>query len=41
MRPIKFATFLALKSAQMVDTRNRSGVMPSDHKPMLVVYEVR
>ena len=37
----KAATLLALTSAQMVDTRTRSGVMPSDHKPMLVVHEVR
>jgi endonuclease/exonuclease/phosphatase family metal-dependent hydrolase len=34
------ATFLTLKSAEIVDTRDGSGVMPSDHKPMLVVYEV-
>jgi endonuclease/exonuclease/phosphatase family metal-dependent hydrolase len=35
------ATFLTLKSAQVVDTRDAAGVMPSDHKPLLVVYEVR
>jgi endonuclease/exonuclease/phosphatase family metal-dependent hydrolase len=35
------ATQLVLRSAQMFDTRNAAGVMPSDHKPMLVVYDVR
>ncbi len=35
------ASWLVLKSAQMFDTRNSSGVAASDHKPMLVVYEVR
>ena len=35
------ATTLALKSAQVFDTRNASGVMASDHKPMLIVYEVK
>lgn len=34
------ALFLSLESAQIVDTRNASGHMPSDHKPMLVVYRV-
>ena len=37
----KGASFLTLKSAEIFDTRNASGVMASDHKPMLVVYEVR
>ena len=32
---------LTLRSAQIFDTRDRRGVMPSDHKPMLVVYDVR
>lgn len=36
----KGAAWLVLKSAQIFDTRNSSGVMPSDHKPMLVVYDV-
>ena len=35
------ATFLVLKSAQMVDTRDSSGRMPSDHKPLLVTYTVK
>lgn len=35
------ASWLVLKSAQIFDTRNSSGVMASDHKPMLVTYEVR
>jgi endonuclease/exonuclease/phosphatase family metal-dependent hydrolase len=34
----KGASSLTLKSAQVLDTRNASGVMPSDHKPLLVVY---
>jgi endonuclease/exonuclease/phosphatase family metal-dependent hydrolase len=34
------ATYVTLKSAQIVDTRDASGYMPSDHKPMLVVYNV-
>ena len=37
----KADNYLTLKSAEMIDTRNASGVMPSDHKPMLVVYEVK
>jgi endonuclease/exonuclease/phosphatase family metal-dependent hydrolase len=37
----KEASWLVLKAAQIFDTRNSSGVMPSDHKPMLVTYEVR
>jgi endonuclease/exonuclease/phosphatase family metal-dependent hydrolase len=37
----KAATFLTLKSVEIFDTRNASGVMPSDHKPMLVVYDVK
>ena len=35
------ATQLVLRSAQIFDTRNAAGVMPSDHKPMMVVYDVR
>jgi endonuclease/exonuclease/phosphatase family metal-dependent hydrolase len=35
------ATFLAIKSAQMVDTRDSSGYMPSDHKPLVVTYAVK
>jgi endonuclease/exonuclease/phosphatase family metal-dependent hydrolase len=35
------ATGIALKSAEIVDTRNTAGVMASDHKPMLVVYELK
>jgi endonuclease/exonuclease/phosphatase family metal-dependent hydrolase len=37
----KGATNLTLKSAQIYDTRNASGALASDHKPLLVVYEVR
>jgi len=35
------ATFLALQSAQVFDTRDSNGVMPSDHKPLLVTYTVK
>ena len=37
----KGASWLKLKSAQVMDTRNSRGVMASDHKPMLVVYDVQ
>ena len=32
---------LKVKSSQVPDTRNSSGDMPSDHRPVLTVYEVR
>jgi endonuclease/exonuclease/phosphatase family metal-dependent hydrolase len=35
------ASWLRIESAQVFDTRDASGYMPSDHKPMLVVYQVR
>jgi endonuclease/exonuclease/phosphatase family metal-dependent hydrolase len=35
------AAALTMKSAQVIDTRDGNGVMPSDHKPMLVVYNVK
>jgi endonuclease/exonuclease/phosphatase family metal-dependent hydrolase len=35
------ATSLALQSAQIFDTRDAKGHMPSDHKPLLVTYTVR
>jgi endonuclease/exonuclease/phosphatase family metal-dependent hydrolase len=35
------ATMLKLHSAQVFDTRNSSGVMPSDHRPLLVIYDVK
>ena len=35
------ATALVLKSSQIFDTRDARGVTPSDHKPMLVTYEVK
>lgn len=34
------ATALRLRSAQIYDSRDSNGIMPSDHKPMLVVYTV-
>jgi endonuclease/exonuclease/phosphatase family metal-dependent hydrolase len=37
----KGATFLTLKAAAMIDTRDSNGYMPSDHKPLLVTYTVR
>jgi endonuclease/exonuclease/phosphatase family metal-dependent hydrolase/regulation of enolase protein 1 (concanavalin A-like superfamily) len=35
------AAFLQLVSARIFDTRSSSGVMASDHKPLLVTYSVR
>ncbi len=35
------ASMLVLKSAQIFDTRNASGVMASDHKPLVLAYEVK
>jgi endonuclease/exonuclease/phosphatase family metal-dependent hydrolase len=32
---------LVLKQAEVFDTRNASGVMPSDHKPLMLNFEVR
>jgi len=37
----KKASYLVLKAARVYDTRNSSGYMPSDHKPLLVTFEVR
>jgi len=37
----KGATKLKLKKAQVFDVRNSSGVMPSDHRPIMAVYDVR
>jgi endonuclease/exonuclease/phosphatase family metal-dependent hydrolase len=37
----KTATNLVLKSAQVFDTRDANGVMPSDHRPLLAVYDVK
>jgi endonuclease/exonuclease/phosphatase family metal-dependent hydrolase len=34
------ASQLSLVSAQVYDTRNSSGVMPSDHRPLVAVYRV-
>jgi endonuclease/exonuclease/phosphatase family metal-dependent hydrolase len=35
------SSVLQLKSVRVPDTRNSSGVMPSDHRPVLAVYDVR
>jgi endonuclease/exonuclease/phosphatase family metal-dependent hydrolase len=37
----KGAAALTVKSAQVLDTRDAQGVMPSDHKPVLVTYAVK
>jgi endonuclease/exonuclease/phosphatase (EEP) superfamily protein YafD len=35
------ASQLVLKRAEVFDTRSATGVMPSDHKPLMVTFEVR
>jgi hypothetical protein len=37
----KDAAALVLKKMEIVDTRNSSGVMASDHKPMIATFEVK
>jgi len=37
----KGASALVVRSAQVFDTRDENGVRPSDHKPLLVTFEVR
>ena len=37
----KQATALVLKKAEIIDTRNASGVMASDHNPMIVTFELK
>jgi endonuclease/exonuclease/phosphatase family metal-dependent hydrolase/regulation of enolase protein 1 (concanavalin A-like superfamily) len=37
----KDASALVLKKVEIIDTRNSSGVMASDHKPMVTTFEVR
>ena len=37
----KGASRLRLKEARVFDTRTSSGVMPSDHRPLMATYEVR
>jgi endonuclease/exonuclease/phosphatase family metal-dependent hydrolase len=37
----KGASALVVRAAQVFDTRDENGVMPSDHKPLLVTFEVR
>ena len=37
----KGATRLKLTKSQVFDTRNSSGVMPSDHRPLMSTFEVR
>ena len=35
------ASYLVLKHAEVYDTRDANGYMPSDHKPLMVQFEVR
>jgi endonuclease/exonuclease/phosphatase family metal-dependent hydrolase len=35
------ASLLSLVSAQVYDTRDANGVMPSDHRPLVAVYQVK
>lgn len=37
----KLASALVLRSAQVCDTRDARGYMPSDHEPLVVTFEVR
>jgi endonuclease/exonuclease/phosphatase family metal-dependent hydrolase len=37
----KSATRLAVKAAQVFDTRDANGVMPSDHRPVMATFEVK
>lgn len=39
--PSREATALRLKSVQVYDTRDSNGVQPSDHRPLLAIFEVR
>ena len=37
----KAATTLVIKSSQVFDLRDSSGIMPSDHRPVMTTFEVR
>jgi endonuclease/exonuclease/phosphatase family metal-dependent hydrolase len=37
----KKASYLVVKSAEVFDTRDAYGKMPSDHKPLMVRFEVK
>jgi endonuclease/exonuclease/phosphatase family metal-dependent hydrolase len=37
----KLASSLVLKQSQVYDTRDSSGYMPSDHRPVVTTFEVR
>jgi exonuclease III len=37
----KGATALEVKRAEILDTRDASGVMASDHKPLVVTFDVK
>jgi len=34
------SSWLTLRNAQVFDARDANGIMPSDHKPMRVIYDV-
>ena len=35
------ASYLVVRASQVFDTRDSSGVMPSDHRPLMTTFEVR
>jgi endonuclease/exonuclease/phosphatase family metal-dependent hydrolase len=37
----KAQTFATVKAAQIIDSRDASGVTPSDHKPMLITFDIK
>jgi endonuclease/exonuclease/phosphatase family metal-dependent hydrolase len=37
----KGQSFLTVRAAEIIDSRDSNGVMPSDHKPMLVTFTVK
>ena len=37
----KTATRTTIKASRVYDVRNSSGVMPSDHRPVMTTFEVR
>jgi endonuclease/exonuclease/phosphatase family metal-dependent hydrolase len=37
----KAQSFVTVKSAEIIDTRDSRGALPSDHKPMLVTFDVK
>ena len=37
----KTATRTTIRASQVFDVRNSSGVMPSDHRPVMTTFEIR